>query len=159
MDLFDFWAKNEACAKCTGRSFWYVWGKSQSKKICMKTQLLNYDFIALECWYLYMYNCIADIYAQTLIWLWFVCLIYFPSTIYATSVVKIPERPCWIGFGELIFTAYMYAIQCTYDLCILDAVTSSGILKSKQKLVRTFNSDKLGGIAFTKISKLTMCSA
>ena len=45
-----------------------------------------------------------------------------------------------------------------YD-CILDAVTSSGILKAKQKLGRTFNSDKLGGIAFTKISKLTMCSA
>ena len=36
-------------------------------------------------------------------------------------------------------------------------VTSSGILKAKQKLGRTFNSDKLGGIAFTKISKLTMC--
>ena len=32
-------------------------------------------------------------------------------------------------------------------------------LKAKQKLGRTFNSDKLGGIAFTKISKLTMCSA
>ena len=43
--------------------------------------------------------------------------------------------------------------------CILDAATSSGILKAKQKLGRTFNSDKLGGIAFTKISKLTMCSA
>ena len=28
-----------------------------------------------------------------------------------------------------------------------------------KKLGRTFNSDKLGGIAFTKISKLTMCSA
>ena len=42
---------------------------------------------------------------------------------------------------------------------ILDAATSSGILKAKQKLGRTFNSDKLGGIAFTKISKLTMCSA
>ena len=41
----------------------------------------------------------------------------------------------------------------------LDAATSSGILKAKQKLGRTFNSDKLGGIAFTKISKLTMCSA
>ena len=38
-------------------------------------------------------------------------------------------------------------------------VTLSGILKVKQKLGRTFNSDKLGGIAFTKISKLTMCSA
>ena len=43
--------------------------------------------------------------------------------------------------------------------CPLDAVMSSGILKAKQKLGRTFNSDKLGGIAFTKISKLTMCSA
>ena len=39
------------------------------------------------------------------------------------------------------------------------AVTSSGILKAKQKLGITFNSDKLGGIDFTKFSKLTMCSA
>ena len=42
---------------------------------------------------------------------------------------------------------------------ILDAVRSSRILIGKQKLGRTFDSDKLGGIAFTKISKLTMCSA
>jgi hypothetical protein len=35
----------------------------------------------------------------------------------------------------------------------------SGILKAKQKLGVTFNSDKLGGINFTKFSKLTMCSA
>ena len=47
---------------------------------------------------------------------------------------------------------------CGY-LHSLDAATSSGILKAKQKIGRTFNSDKLGGIAFTKISKLTMCSA
>ena len=40
----------------------------------------------------------------------------------------------------------------------LDAVTSSGILKAKQLDV-TFNSDKLGGIDFTKFSKLSMCSA
>ena len=40
-----------------------------------------------------------------------------------------------------------------------DAATSSGILKAKQKLGVTFNSDKLGGIDFTKFSKLTMCSA
>ena len=26
------------------------------------------------------------------------------------SRVKICERPCWIGFGELIFSAYIYAI-------------------------------------------------
>ena len=41
----------------------------------------------------------------------------------------------------------------------LVAVTLSGILKAKQKLGITFNSDKLGGIDFTKFSKLTMCSA
>ena len=45
------------------------------------------------------------------------------------------------------------------DKYIEVAVRSSGILKAKQKLGRTFDSDKLGGISFTKISKLTMCSA
>ena len=45
-----------------------------------------------------------------------------------------------------------------YDY-VLVAVTSSGILKVKQKLGVTFNSDKLGGIDFTKFSKLSMCSA
>ena len=42
---------------------------------------------------------------------------------------------------------------------VLVAVGSLGNLKGKQKLGVTFNSDKLGGIDFTKISKLTMCSA
>ena len=42
---------------------------------------------------------------------------------------------------------------------LVDAVGSSGILKGKQKLGVTFNSDKPGGIDFTKFSKLTMCSA
>ena len=42
---------------------------------------------------------------------------------------------------------------------LLVAVRSSGILKGKQKLGVTFNSDKLGGIDFTKFSKLTMSSA
>ena len=41
----------------------------------------------------------------------------------------------------------------------LVAVTSSGILKVKQKLGITFDSGKLGSIDFTKFSKLTMCSA
>ena len=41
---------------------------------------------------------------------------------------------------------------------LLVAVMLSGILKAKQKLGITFNSDKLGGIDFTKFSKLTMCS-
>jgi hypothetical protein len=44
-------------------------------------------------------------------------------------------------------------------LCVLDAVGLSAILKGKQKLGVTFNSDKLGGIDFTKFSKLTVCSA
>ena len=39
---------------------------------------------------------------------------------------------------------------------IVVAVGSSGILKGKQKLNVTFNSNKLGAIDFTKISKLTM---
>ena len=42
---------------------------------------------------------------------------------------------------------------------IIVAVRSSGILKGKQKLGVTFNSDKLGGNDFTKFSKLTMFSA
>ena len=50
-------------------------------------------------------------------------------------------------------------LQSVYTTYLLDAAMSSGILKVKQKLGRTFNSDKVGGIAFTKISKLTMCSA
>ena len=41
----------------------------------------------------------------------------------------------------------------TYPLVV---VTSSGILKEKQKLGITFNFDKLGDIDFSEISKLTM---
>ena len=48
--------------------------------------------------------------------------------------------------------------MCFY-MYVLDAATLSGILKAKQKLGVTFNFDKLGGIDFTKFSKLSMCSA
>ena len=41
----------------------------------------------------------------------------------------------------------------------VDVATLSGILKAKQNLGVTFNCDKLGGIDFTKFSKLSMCSA
>ena len=58
-----------------------------------------------------------------------------------------------------LFITYFEYLRLGVYIYILDAVTSSGILKTKQKLGVTFNSDKLGGIAFTKISKLTMCSA
>ena len=42
---------------------------------------------------------------------------------------------------------------------ILDAVTSSGILKAKQKLGETFNFDKQDVLDLTKFSKMTMCRA
>ena len=47
----------------------------------------------------------------------------------------------------------------SFNQYVLDAVGSSATFKGKQKLGVTFNSDKLGGIDFTKFSKLTMCSA
>ena len=47
-------------------------------------------------------------------------------------------------------------MHCTIHLV---AVGSSRVLKGKQKLGITFNSDNLGGIDFTNFSKLTMCSA
>ena len=46
-----------------------------------------------------------------------------------------------------------------YICTTLVVVGSLGILKAKQKLGVTFNFDKLGGIDFTKFSKLSMCSA
>ena len=51
------------------------------------------------------------------------------------------------------------SVHTAHTYYIVDAVGSSEILKGKQKLGVTFNSDKLGGIDFTKFSKLTMCSA
>ena len=69
-------------------------------------------------------------------------------------------------FFVIIFTYLKHGQYSTFYLevyvlgiYLIDAATSSGILKAKQKLGRTFKSDKLGGIAFKKKSKLTMCSA
>ena len=59
----------------------------------------------------------------------------------------------------MCFMLHYYVQKVKQQTYVLVTATSSGILKAKQKLGRTFNSDKLGGIAFTKISKLTMCSA
>ena len=42
---------------------------------------------------------------------------------------------------------------------MIDAVTSSEILKAKQKLGVTFNFDKQDVIDFMKFSKMTMCRA
>ena len=61
------------------------------------------------------------------------------------------------------FTSYqdlvLWHVSIYYNMNTQVAVGSSEILKGKQKLGVTFNSDKLGSIDFTKFSKLTMCSA
>ena len=60
-----------------------------------------------------------------------------------------------VEFSREPFAFWFTVLQ----LYVVVAVGSSGILKGKQKLGVTFNSDKLGSIDFTKFSKLTMCSA
>ena len=63
-------------------------------------------------------------------------------------------------FGSKLAKTQGFGCDCKMKSSyILVTARSSGILIGKQKLGRTFNSDKLGGIAFTTISKLTMCSA
>jgi hypothetical protein len=62
----------------------------------------------------------------------------------------------------ILFSSPYFCFRSVFsksDIYNLVAVTSSGILKAKQKLGITFDSDKLGGIDFIKILKLTMCSA
>ena len=73
------------------------------------------------------------------------------------SVYCIVHTQNFIYLG--IFTCYFTLNSTIIKQDTLVTSRSSGILKAKQKLGRTFNSDKLGGIAFTKISNLTMCSA
>jgi hypothetical protein len=50
----------------------------------------------------------------------------------------------------------IYVILISYTLVV---VTSSGILKAKQKLAVTFHSDEHDIIDFIKFSKMTMCRA
>ena len=55
----------------------------------------------------------------------------------------------------VVITQNCIDLNITYKV----VVGSSGILKGKQKLGLAFDSDKLGVIDLTKLSKLTMCSA
>ena len=79
-----------------------------------------------------------------------------------------------IGQSHLFFQSKIHSYQktssnfakiipefcCHLDIqYVLDAATSSGILKVKQKLGVTFNFDKQDVIDLTKISKMTMCRA
>ena len=54
---------------------------------------------------------------------------------------------------------YMLLRVLLVGITVIDAVTSSGILKAKQKLGVTFNFDKQDVIDLTKFSKMTMCRA
>ena len=87
----------------------------------------------------------------------------------------------WINFGPLLYhfaeIPRESSIEPSYDIVrsiiektgfefkregklnSLDAVTSSGILKAKQKLSVAFNFDKQDVIDLTKFSKMTMCRA
>ena len=82
--------------------------------------------------------------------------VFYPAYHYENfDFLYVSSKETW-GF----FTIEGKCFHClNRDLSVVVVVTSSGILKAKQKLGITFNSDKLGGIDFTKISKLTMCSA
>ena len=63
----------------------------------------------------------------------------------------------WCKLGLRIagtFFLHIYPKNIQIILYLLVAVTSSEISKVKQKLSVTFNSDKVGGIDFTKFSKL-----
>ena len=68
-------------------------------------------------------------------------------------------------FGGLIATVKCYSRLLKYWAAKnnLNTFTSCGQVfrdfEREAKLGVTFNSDKLGGIDFTKFSKLTMCSA
>ena len=91
---------------------------------------------------------------------WWICLPTFGMYTYDGEVQLIfQDQSEWGKVLKNIDKASTISRSVSYHIYSLDAVTSSGILKAKQKLGRTLNSDKLGGIAFTKISKLPMCSA
>ena len=69
--------------------------------------------------------------------------------------VQPPPHPLGVEMGfKWIFLVNILVLDWFKLLCIIDAVTSSGILKAKQKLGVTFNSDKLGDKNFTKSSHL-----
>ena len=66
---------------------------------------------------------------------------------------------CMSFLSTAYFSRYKGVTGSVLLMYVLDAVTLSQILKAKQKLGLTFDSDKLGVIDLTKLSKLTMCSA
>ena len=88
-------------------------------------------------------------------------MLFLISKVHIISIQQIEQFWCLETYKLFVPAEKQLAhpLFSSNSVCLLDAAMSSGILKAKQKLGVTFNSDKLGGIAFTKISKLTMCSA
>ena len=76
---------------------------------------------------------------------------------YASAVPK--NLGVGVNFRPCSAVKAIFSLDVRSPWYLIVAVGLSGILKGKQKLGVTFNSDKLGSIDFTKISKLTMCSA
>jgi hypothetical protein len=75
---------------------------------------------------------------------------------YKPLFIKISNPNLKVG---IFATNFFENIRFCILTCVLDAVTSSGILKAKQKLGVTFNFDKQDVIDLTKFSKMTMCRA
>ena len=96
-----------------------------------------HNFVCSQCWV----HCAMQNWAH---------LFPNPEVTMLISERLLEVSPAFCTFGTPTSSLCMYTV---------DAATSSGILKAKQKLGVTFNSDKLGGIDFTKFSKLSMCSA
>ena len=68
------------------------------------------------------------------------------ATLFLDGILEHPKN----NFGLFLFCQGLKIRSVKENIYLLGTARSSGILKAKQKLGRTFNSDKLGGIAFTK---------
>ena len=119
----------------------------------------TFELISTRVWMLFFTKT-----SPTSIWVYLkeFYLQYITFTIHPKTPNHYTHGFSYQGFRYSVINIYsnQHCYKFSRSTYILDAATSSsGILKAKQKLDRTFNSDKLGGIDFTKISKLTMCSA
>jgi hypothetical protein len=82
------------------------------------------------------------------------CSIFFIRSGFRTTFFFSEDNLLFSIFGLDLYNRWLFYL----DFYILVVVGFSGILKGKQKLGVTFDSDKVGVIDFTKFSKLTMCS-
>ena len=83
---------------------------------------------------------------------WFPCMIKLTTT----RLIFKSMWTYWTNFTQVSQSPNPVTPRVIY---VLDAVTSSGILKAKQKLGVTFNFYKQDVIDFIKFSKMTMCRA